>query len=255
MNNATNMNSMNTHAIALLFALLFLSCEERVVHRYESENSLYFFWGSENYNTFVQQDSISYNFTEKQSSRLRDTIHLRVLSAGFLSDSDRAVRIAQTLADGSPNALPGTHYVDFDDPALAGRFIVPAGSTRAELPIVILRDPSLRSQVVRLEIELRENDHFKVVIPELSRFVIKITDMIAKPSNWDFLWASYMGTWGPEKMRFLADYVGIADYEGTHDASEMLYYRSVAIEKLTEYNNTHATPLTEADGTPVTFPS
>ncbi|MDR0545016.1 MAG: DUF4843 domain-containing protein [Odoribacteraceae bacterium] len=245
------MNSINTRAFALLLALLFLSCRERVVHRYESENSIYFFRGSENYNTFVQVDSLSYNFTEKQPGRLRDTIHLRVLSAGFLSDADRAVRVAQT----SPNALAGVHYADFDDPALAGRFIVPAGSARGELPIVILRDPSLRSRVVRIEIKLQENDHFKVVIPELSRFVIKVTDMIAKPSNWDFLWASYMGAWGPEKMRFLADYVGIADYEGAHDASEMLYYRSVAIEKLTEYNNTHATPLAEADGAPVTFPS
>lgn len=235
----------------LLLPLLLPCCKEQVVHRYESENSLYFFKGSENYNTFVQSDSLAYNFTEKQAGRLRDTIRLSVLAAGFLSDIDRDILLVQAAGD----AVAGTHYLGFDDPSLAGSLVIPMHSARVDLPVILLRDPSLRSREVRLELELRENNYFKVVIPELSRFVIKITDMIAKPSNWDSLWKAYFGAWGLEKMRFLADYVGIADYEGTHGASEMLYYRSKAIEKLTEYNNTHETPLTEADGTPVTFPA
>ncbi|MDR0765435.1 MAG: DUF4843 domain-containing protein [Odoribacteraceae bacterium] len=248
---------MKTDVMTWTFALVLplLSCEEKVVHRYESENSLYFFKGAEQYNTFVQSDSLTYNFMAKQGDRQRDTIRLRVLAAGFLSDRDREVYLVQINGDNPLAAVGGTHYVPFDDPGVAGSMVIPAGSTRADLPVIVSRDPSLRSQEVRLEVELRENAHFKVVIPELSRFVIKIVDMIAKPANWDFLWQSYLGNWGPEKMRFLADYVGIADFEGTHEATEMLFYRSKAIEKLNEYNSTREEPLTEADGTLVTFPT
>ncbi|MDR2414858.1 MAG: DUF4843 domain-containing protein [Odoribacteraceae bacterium] len=239
----------------ILLALPLLACQEKIVHRYESENSLYFFKGADQYNTFVQSDSLTYNFTTKQGQHQRDTIRLRILAAGFLSDSDREIRLVQVNSDNPLAAGEGVHYVPFDDPEVAGSMFVPAGSTRAEIPVIVSRDSSLRSREVRLEIELQENSHFKVVIPELSRFVIKITDMIAKPVNWDVLWKSYLGNWGPEKMRFLADYVGIADYEGTHEATEMLFYRSKAIEKLNEYNSTRDTPLAEADGSLVTFPT
>lgn len=248
-------NSIKVIAWGYALSFLLVACEERVVHKYESENSIYFFKGSEQYNTFVQSDSLLYNFTVKENSRQRDTIYLRVLTAGFLSDLERPVRLVQVNYGGELDAVAGAHHVDLEDPEVNGQMVIPAGSVRASLPIILLRDPSLRSQEMRIVIELQENNHFKVVMPDLSRFVVKITDMIMRPSNWDTLWQSYLGNWGPEKMRFLSDYVGIADYEGRHEASEMLFYRSKAIEKLLEYNNTHERPLTEADGTLVTFPS
>jgi hypothetical protein len=233
--------------------LAFASCEEKVVHKYESENSVYFYRGAELYNTFVQYDSLIYNFVEKKSDRLRDTVRVRVRTAGFLSDRDREVQLVQINHGDSLAAVAGKHYIGFDDPEMAGRLLIPAGSIQADLPVVLLRDASLRSREMRIEIELRENGHFKIVMPDLSRFVIKFTDMIARPANWETSWRPYLGEWGPEKMRFLVEYVGVADFEGQHGASDMLYYRSKAIEKLIEYNNTHATPLTEADGTLVSF--
>jgi hypothetical protein len=248
---------MKTRIIAWACALSLplVACEERVVHKYESENSVYFFKGAEQYNTFVQGDSLLYNFTAKANARQRDTIRVRVLTAGLLSDRERPVLLAQVNHGEASDAVAGAHYVGFDDPEVSDWMVVPAGSAQVDLPIILLRDPSLRSREARIVIELRENSHFKVVMPDLSRFVVKITDMISRPNNWDSLWQYYLGNWGPEKMRFLAEYVGIADFEGRHEASEMLFYQSKAIEKLLEYNNAHEEPLAEADGTLVTFPS
>jgi hypothetical protein len=248
-------NSIKIIAWACALSLPLVACRERVVHRYESENSVYFFKGADLYNTFVQEDSLLYNFATKENSRQKDTLHLRVLTAGFLADRERPVLLAQVNHGGTTDAVAGTHYVDFGDPGISDRMVVLAGNERAELPVVLLRDPSLRSQEARIVIELRENAYFKVVMPDLSRFVIKITDMITRPSNWDSIWQFYLGNWGPEKMRFLVEYVGIADFEGLHDASEMLFYRSKATEKLLEYNNTHEEPLAEANGVLVTFPT
>jgi hypothetical protein len=231
------------------------ACKEQVVHKYESENSIYFFRGSENYNTFVQNDSLFYNFTAKDGFRQKDTVHVRLLTTGFLSDRDRPIRLVQVNLGGESDAVAGTHYVGLDDLEVRDWLVIPAGSERVNLPIILLRESSMRSREVRVVLELQENDYFKVVMSSASRFVIKITDMIARPNNWEISWQPYFGNWGPEKMRFLTDYVGIVNFEERYELTEVFFYRSKAIEKLLEYNNSHANPLAEADGTLVTFPS
>jgi hypothetical protein len=241
--------------IILCTPLLLAACQERVVHKYQSENSIYFFRGAERYNAFVQNDSLTYNFMTKQPPRQRDTVYLRILTAGFLSPLDRHFQIAQINRGDTLDAIPGEHYIPLDNPEMANHITIPAGSVQIDLPVVLLRHATLRSREVRLQLQLQENQNFKIAIPDNSRFIIKITDMVGRPNNWDTLWQYYLGDWGPEKMRFLVEYIGITDFEGIHDAPQMTFYRSKAIEKLAEYNQTHQTPLAEADGTLVTFPA
>jgi hypothetical protein len=239
-------------AWCITLLLLFPACREQVVPRYESENSIYFYNGADVYNTFVQRDSLKYNFMNKTDDRERDTVHVHVFAAGFLSDEDRSYKLVQANHGGATDAEAGIHYVRFDDPAYEGRFVIPAGTMQGSFPVILLRDPSLRSREIRVEFELQANEHFMTIIPDQSRFVVKITDMFSQPDNWEALWQFYFGVWGPEKMRFLKRYVGIDDFEYAYPPNRLMHYQSEARKKLAEYNANNP-PLTEEGGIPISF--
>lgn len=244
-----------------LFSLLFLlSCEEKIVQKYESENSVYFFRGRDYEQDISQYDSINYSFIVKENQRLRDTVYIQAIAVGFLSDRDREIELVQVKGGGAGDAVAGTHFVGLDDPEVKGRYVIPAGMTKVKLPIILLRDASLRSREIKLELELRENDFFRIVMPENSKFLIKISDMLTEPSNWN-LWKSFFGEWGPVKMKFIIDYTGFTDFENYYsiDQATKNYYKMKAKEKLKEVNKEREEnklgPLSEEDDTVVVFPN
>jgi hypothetical protein len=237
----------------LLLPLVIAACTQNEMLRYENDPAVYF--DGAGYNKI---DSINHSFFLLKSDILKDTVLVRVNTMGELSSQDRPVTVVQTNASDSAAAVAGVHYVPFDDADLKPLMQVPAGKEYVDIPVVFIRDKSLDTLKVRLELALAANGYFRPGIVEKQRFVLTTTDLIEKPATWDAGWYIFLGrSWGPVKMRFIIDITGYTDWATTPtDMALMQYFGALAKQKLLEYNAAHPDdPLREANGDLVTFNS
>ena len=135
--------------IVFMITALMMSCEEKYDMYSEPDNRL----------NIISDTLINYTFTIKPASVMLDTVWVRVQTMGLLSDQDRVVKFEQVEAD-SLNAEPGVHYVAFDDSSLAELYRMPGDSSVTEVPVVVLRDPSLKESDVTLKITFGDNGWF-----------------------------------------------------------------------------------------------
>lgn len=239
--------------------LLLAACHLQSVDEYENEPRLYFFKGNYNLGELVQNDSIIHSFFSVPESQNRDTVWIDVRTMGCLGEEARTFKIVQTNEGKSDAAIPGTHYIGFDDPSIKEMMKMPAKAFRYLMPVVLLRDPSLETKTVRIEMTIGENENFGVGIDTLSHFLLTTTSAPAKPATWDTRWFRVFGTWGAQKMWFIMNYIGITDFEdisGLTDYTYTVYLKTMAQDKLKDYNANEKNsdrPLKEADGTEVKF--
>lgn len=138
---------------------------------------------------------------EGQSS---DTVWLDVDIMGRLSAENRPLALQQVMVEGTKNAIAGTHYIAFDDPALAELYVVPAHSATVHIPVILKRDPSLAEGNVVLRIIFKENVNFKAGYPEFSTYTLTISDRLAKPNAWDLAYlGGYFGKYGEKKHELM----------------------------------------------------
>lgn len=244
------------YIMGISFLLGLSGCEQLDVNRYENDPRLYFFNGYDNTRTptYYHQDSIAQSFFLLPAEQERDTVFIVLETMGMPSDEPRPFRLVQTN-EGEPDAaVSGKHYLPFDSEEMKRNMMIPAGAVRYYMPLIVLRDPSLEISKVRLKIGIGENEYFKQGIDEELEFMVTITATAEEPPTWDD-W--YFGDWGPKKMWFVINYVGITDFmDVSEDSAYLNYLKAFAIQKLREYNadpGNPDTPLTEADGTVVTF--
>ena len=240
----------------ILLLLNLTGCEQKDVNRYENDPRLYFFNGYDNTRTptYYHQDSIAQSFFLLPAEQERDTVFIVLETMGMISDEPRPFRLVQTN-EGEPDAaVAGKHYLPFDSEEMRQNMMIPAGAVRYYMPLIVLRDPSLETSKVRLKLGIVENEYFKLGINEELEFMVTITATAEEPPTWNS-WS--FGDWGAKKMWFVINYVGISDFADVpEDYAYRRYLKTLAIQKLREYNadpNNTDTPLTEADGTVVTF--
>ncbi len=239
--------------------LLHTGCQEQDMMQYTNDPAIYFAnETSSSYNSYLttQHDSINHSFFIYGSSVTRDTVHVLIRTMGMPVDYDRPVSLVQTNVGQSDAAVPGVHFVPFDNPEVKDSICIPAGTVYQFVPIIVLRDESLASSEVRLELALEANEHFRQGIDAYRNFLVTTTDEAVKPSNWDTRWRYYFGaSWGTEKMRFIIQVTGYTDFENIpSDFSYLTWLGDTAKQALLEYNQAHPDdPLCETDGTPVSF--
>lgn len=241
-----------TYSILLLLFVSAISCKENVALEYENDPALYFV--NEDYG---QKDSLDHSFFLVPGDG-PDTVYVQVQTMGYLVDKDRPILLEQTNSGDENAAVPGVHYMPFDDPEVSKYHVIPANSARASVPVILLRDESLDLKQVRLELKVAQNEHFRPGIPQWTTFVIKTTAEAVKPSNWDTRWRYYFGaSWGSVKMKFIIDVTGYTDWGIVpSDSGYLNYLRTKVLSKFQEYNSANPeNPLKEADGTLVSFTS
>ncbi|MCD7939746.1 MAG: DUF4843 domain-containing protein [Bacteroides intestinalis] len=229
---------------------------------YEGDNALYFANGAiqdlksgDSGSTRMQKDSISQSFF-LLGSVTQDIVYVQVNTMGHIADIDRPISIVQTNTGQNDAAIAGIHYLPFDDPEIKKLMVIPAGREWGQFPVVLLRDESLEQNVMRLEIGIGTNEYFRPGIDKQRNFLIKITALASKPTNWDTNWYIYFGrSWGPVKMRFIIDVTGFTDWDSSNsDSNYNRYMESLVKQKFLEYNDAYPeNPLKEADGTLVIF--
>lgn len=158
------------------------------------------------YEPYTKSDTlIRRTFVYDVDTRVYDTVWLEVETMGFLFDEDRAVKLEQVNGDGEvPTAKSGVHYVAFDDPQVAGLSVVPAGQSKAKIPVILKRDVSLKNEEVMLKVRIGTNDFFQPGYPDYQLKTIMVSDILTQPKYWNFYTKYYFaGEYGFEKHKFM----------------------------------------------------
>jgi hypothetical protein len=246
---------------ALAVALVGLAgCDQNRMTEYENSPGIYFYWDQQ---FDSQHDSINHSFFLRPSSLTHDTVWVEVMTMGYTADEDRPVSIVQTNAGKPDAAVAGTHYVAFDTPDLARRMVVPAGEVKGRIPVVVIKDESLDTKKVRLELAVADNGHFRPGIDRWRKFLVTTTSMTEKPNLWDKFWSHHFGpTWGIVKFRFIIEATGYLDWEtAPADDGFTESMKTAVAQRFVEYNRDHYTddpndpyyPLKEANEDLVVF--
>ena len=137
-----------------------------------------------------------------------DTVWVEVATMGFLSDKNRTVELEQIATDGN-DAVPGVHYVAFNDPQLLAKSYVPGGTNTALIPIVVLRDASLEEKDAVLRFTIKDNGIFKPGYEAMSVQTLYISGRLNQPSKWSTYYCDYyFGTYGPKKHELMIEWTG-----------------------------------------------
>lgn len=193
---------------------------------------------------------------------VRDTVFVPVNSMGFVRDYDRYFEVEQILekSDSVYNAEPGVHYVSFDDPEISSQLVIPAGEVEGQIPVIALRAPSMRDTITILHLRIKSNEFFLPGDPDRIDQTVEIADQVVQPERG---WTTFFGEYGYEKHRFLIRNFNMNFDEETMeilmaDIQYGRYINSKAKNLLAQENAERAEqglpPLTERDGTIVTFP-
>lgn len=233
---------MKKTGIYLIGALLWLAagCEQHDAQVFEEEARVCFLRGDDGKG---QQDSILQSFFVVPETQERDTVWVEVALIGFPVGEARPVKVVQTNADAADAAVAGTHYVAFDAAEVKELMVMGANRVTARIPVILLRDRSLKTEKKRLEMTIAENDYFKRGINADCDFMVQTTELAEKPTNWDSAWKTYFGEWSSQKMWFVVNYLGLDDFEAEYDAGYKKYLKQKAHSRLNEYNAANDEPL------------
>jgi len=245
------MKIVNIIAVCTLL-LCAAGCDENKMTGYENDPAIYFHWNSE---SNQQHDSINHSFFFNENL-MQDTVWVRVNAMGKTEPVDRPIVLVQTNTGDPDAAISGKHYKAFDAPGIKEKMVIPANQVYANIPIVVLRDKTLESEEVRLELEVAGNEYFRPGIDVWRKFLVTTTAQAVKPAMWDTRWRYYFGpTWGSVKFRFIIEATGYTDWDTLPgDGNYLSYLQNVVLQKFEEYNRDNPdTPLKEANGDLVVF--
>ena len=247
------MKKLKNIALFTFLLCIVAGCVENKMMEYEDAPAIYFHWSSER---DEQRDSIKHSFFLSKNL-MQDTVWVRINVMGKTAPVDRPIAVVQTNANSANAAIAGTHYLSFDSPGIKEKMVIPANSVKTNIPIVFLRHSSLELQEVRLELEVAENDYFRLGINKWRKFAVTTTAKAVKPSVWDSRWRYYFGpTWGTVKFRFIIEATGYTDWENfpASDMTYLSYMQTTVLQKFAEYNRDNPdNPLREANGDLVMF--
>ena len=232
------------HILTILLAIgLYLtSCTPHEMTPFEDDAAIYFHRNTTNRGLW-QADSIKHSFFILPLDQMQDTVWIRVNAMGHTSASPRPFAITQTNVDSTNAAVSGTHFVPLDHPWIKQHMVIPANEVFADIPIILLKDPSLNYvDEVRIELSVIENEHFIPGIGLQQTFLVGTTVQAVKPALWDAPagWGSnhlFGSTFGPVKFRFIMDVTGITDWSTIPaDLSYAGYLRGLVQAALARYN-------------------
>lgn len=249
------------------------SCEKDLPLYSDNTCRLNFYYNLDNTSEFKPEMALSsYSFVYGDENIKSDTLWFDIQSMGFVSDQDRPLELAEV--DTTANmAIPGKHYVAFNDPALASYYKMPAGKAMTKIPVVLLRDVSLKDTSVVLKFSIKDNGYFTKGYDCYQTRIITFSDRMTEPSKWTYNYlildsytvslADYFGSYGVVKHKFLIDHTGkkwdndYIDQLMTGDSNYLMYVLDKMATDLETLNNERAAQglgeLSEADGTIVSF--
>lgn len=270
--------------IAFICLVIFSSCKEEGYYGFKDTGRIQF------YSPNVDHvDDLVYSFVWLDKDVSIDTVYLPLSVLGGPVNVKRFVEITQieeynveyvydnkgyvidsAIIETPNQAVPGKHYIPFDQVELKSLMCVDEGCIRDSIPIVLLRDESLKQMGVRLKIKLLASDDFQLGEENFLTKVIVFSDKLEQPKAWDFRTIRNLGNYSVAKHQLMIDIIGgrVDDawiQKGNNDVSFFVFWRGKFIEGLEEFNRnpdnilSGKAPLREDPTNPnsplVTFPT
>lgn len=205
----------------------------------------------------IQSKTFFYDEAEKAS----DTLYFTVQTIGNLSGSDRSLELEQVQVEGVENAVPGKHFVAFNGHSGDQAAVVKAGTVENKIPVVLLRDPSLKESTVVLRFRLKENREFRTGEPARLHAQVTFTETLSRPAAWNTTAESaYYGIYSFEKHKFMIEATGQKWDQSFMNGlpsrySELQFWTNKIKMALLAYNQAHpGFPLVDEHKQLIVFP-
>lgn len=238
----------------LMLSPMFVSCEKDLPVFSSNDAGLKFYF-EKSADTLV-----SYSFAYGVETEYAMMIKVNLM--GMPVDYDRPIELQQIMT-GENDAVPGEHYVAFDDPSLKEKYIMPKNATTVEIPVMLKRGASLKQKDANLKFTFKLNDVFSYTAKETSTRQIRIADQLVKPKGWDSYVKHFLGIYSKSKHQFLIENTSFkwddefvsGEWAGYVDSDQgyCFYLNGVIREKYDAYKAEHG-ELMDDNGNPIEFP-
>lgn len=259
------MKKFKNIAFILFVFAVFISCKKDKFYVYNGDAMLQFGPPIENLYKPIYDfmDTLKlHTFYYDPASVTEDTVFFDIYAIGGPKNTDRTFTLAQEQIPNAVNAESGKHYVAFNDSRATKNFVMKAGEVHTLVPIILLRDASLKTSTPQLKIVVAADQNFQLGERNKIWRRIEFTDRLSQPLIWatnTTIRNSFFGTYSTTKHAFMIEATGEkwddAFFQAMlSDLSLATYWKTIVKTALIDYNNTHP-PLTDEFGNPVTFPA
>lgn len=219
--------------------------EERLNFLFYTENEYYETVVAYAEDVTDEMRTYAFSFVFSGMEAERDTVWFSATTMGNLSGEYRPYALRQIQREGVLNAVPGVHYVAFDDPSVQDLYRVAPDSNTVQVPVIVLRDESLQDTTYVLHFGFADNGVFMPGYAGLDTRILEITDRLAMPENWvssDL--DKYVGAYDELKHQLMIEWTGEAwdaDYiaelmSANSDRAYVDYLAAWFAQKLEEEN-------------------
>jgi len=230
-------------ALALTFGFLFSACSKKDIQIYENDPRLFF--QIPGTGSVALRDSVIYSFPANPKVTTTDTLWFNACIMGNAAPVDRIVGIKVNTEKST--AIEGVNFKIVSK-------ILPANAFKVRIPVVVYRT-GLKDKSVRLQLEVQENNDFKIGYNRYNKAIFIWGDKFLKPDIWDTSnYRNAFGTFTETRYAFILKACNITELPDPMNLVQLGYYNAVVRKALNDYNNTPGnTQLTDEMGV-VGFP-
>jgi len=202
-----------------------------------------------------------FTFYYELPSVTEDTVFFDIYAIGGVSKTDRSFTLKQEQVPNVSNAVAGTHYVAFTDARVSKFYTIKAGTVHTSVPVIVLRDPSLKTNTVVLKLDVVSDGNFQLGEKSNLWRKVQLTDRLSQPASWNSSFSQYyFGKYSTVKHAFMIQATG-QKWDETFisvtsaDYALLQYYIGVVKTALIDYNkNNPGNPLRDESGELVVIP-
>ena len=256
----------------ILFALIsfpFLwSCDKKEIPVFASDDAGIYFqrltnavYGS---TTEYYGDSTDFSFAGTNAYYTSHVLYAPVLTMGKVVDYDRPFKVVVDMEE--TTAVEGKDFeIELDS------LVIKAGTSKAEVPVRIIRTETLLEKTLKIVLRLQENEHFKCYLETYKntnlytakgeqisgvRYVFTFNEMYTQPNFWkNYAEKDYFGEWTAKKYQVVNQVCGLtpidwqyANYYGYKMQSARLPFFARTVRIYLPEQADAGNPVTDSDG-------
>ena len=256
----------------LLFALIsfpFLwSCDKKEIPVFASDDAGIYFqrltnavYGS---TTEYYGDSTDFSFAGANAYYRSHMLYAPVLTMGKVVDYDRPFKVVVDMEE--TTAVEGKDFeIELDS------LVIKAGTSKAEVPVRIIRTETLLEKTLKIVLRLQENEHFKCYLETYKntnlytakgeqisgvRYDFTFNEMYTQPNFWkNYAEKDYFGEWTAKKYQVVNQVCGLtpidwqyANSYGYKMQSARLPFFARTVRIYLQEQADAGNPVTDSDG-------
>lgn len=203
----------------------------------------------------------NFTFFYEPDNVVQDTAFFDIYAIGGIASKDRYFTLEQEVVPGANNATPGISYKAFNDPSLKEVYKIAAGQVHLKLPVIMFREPALKTGSRTLKFRLAFSEDFMLGEESNLWRRLEFVDRLSQPRAWSASISQYyLGEYSEVKHKFFIDSTGLKwdqDFMAiiTSDLSLIRFWQGQLRTFVVNYNNAHpGDPLKDEFRNPIEIP-